>query len=54
MPSATGSNWEKHTREFADDEKEEKKIEPLSDEYVFAKASYKNSVVNLRTEISKY
>jgi hypothetical protein len=26
MPSATGSDWEKHKKSFADDEKEEKKI----------------------------
>jgi 26S proteasome regulatory subunit T1 len=35
MPSATGSNWEKYQKKFADDEVEEKKITPLSDEYVF-------------------
>lgn len=35
MPSATGQNWEKYKKEFADDEVEEKKITPLSDEYVF-------------------
>lgn len=34
MPSATGQNWEKHQKSFADDEKEEKKIAPLTDEYV--------------------
>ena len=34
MPSATGANWEKHQKNFADDEKEEKKIAPLTDEYV--------------------
>jgi 26S proteasome regulatory subunit T1 len=32
MPSATGSNWEKYQKKFADDEVEEKKITPLSDE----------------------
>jgi 26S proteasome regulatory subunit T1 len=32
MPSATGANWEKHQKAFADDEKEEKKIAPLTDE----------------------
>jgi hypothetical protein len=32
MPSATGANWEKHQKTFADDEKEEKKIAPLTDE----------------------
>jgi hypothetical protein len=34
QPSATGQNWEKYQKEFADDEIEEKKITPLSDEYV--------------------
>jgi hypothetical protein len=34
MPSATGSSWEKYTKKFADDEEEEKKIVPLSEEYV--------------------
>lgn len=34
MPSATGQNWEKYQKKFADDEVEEKKITPLSDEYV--------------------
>jgi hypothetical protein len=30
--SATGSSWEKYKKEFADDEIEEKKITPLTDE----------------------
>jgi 26S proteasome regulatory subunit T1 len=34
MPSATGQSWEKFTKEFADDEVVEKKITPLSDEFV--------------------
>jgi len=34
MPSATGQNWEKYTKKFADDEVEEKKITPLTDECV--------------------
>lgn len=34
MPSATGQNWEKYKKEFADDEEPEKKITPLTDEYV--------------------
>lgn len=33
MPSATGSSWEKYQKNFADDEVEEKKITPLTDEY---------------------
>lgn len=36
MPSATGQNWEKYKKEFADDEEPEKKITPLTDEYVKA------------------
>lgn len=38
MPSATGQNWEKYQKKFADDEEEEKKIVPLSEEYVFGSA----------------
>jgi 26S proteasome regulatory subunit T1 len=34
MPSATGQNWEKYQKKFADDEPEEKKITPLTAEYV--------------------
>jgi hypothetical protein len=34
QPSATGSSWEKYQKNYADDEVEEKKITPLSDEYV--------------------
>jgi len=33
MPSARGENWEKYQKKFADDEPEEKKITPLTDEY---------------------
>ena len=33
MPSATGQNWEKYQKTYADDEEPEKKITPLSDEY---------------------
>jgi hypothetical protein len=40
MPSATGQNWEKYKKEFADDEVEEKKITPLSDEYVIQLQSF--------------
>jgi len=29
MPSATGQNWEKYNKTFADDEVEEKKITPI-------------------------
>lgn len=34
QPSATGSSWEKYQKTYADDEVEEKKITPLSDESV--------------------
>jgi 26S proteasome regulatory subunit T1 len=34
MPSATGQSWEKYKKEFVDDEEPEKKITPLTDEYV--------------------
>ena len=34
MPSATGQNWEKYQKKFADEEEEEKKIVPLSEECV--------------------
>lgn len=40
MPSATGSSWEKYTKKFADDEVEEKKITPLTDEYVYGETSH--------------
>jgi hypothetical protein len=33
MPSATGQNWEKYRKTFADDEEPEKKITPLTDEF---------------------
>lgn len=39
MPSATGQNWEKYAKKFADDEVEEKKITPLSDEYAAGSVS---------------
>ena len=34
MPSATGQNWEKYKKEYVDDEEPEKKIAPLTDEFV--------------------
>jgi hypothetical protein len=37
QPSATGQNWEKYQKNFADEEIEEKKITPLTDEYVDAR-----------------
>lgn len=39
MPSATGSNWEKYQKNFADDEIPEKKITPLTDEYIYPTSS---------------
>jgi 26S proteasome regulatory subunit T1 len=36
MPSATGQSWEKYKKEYVDDEEPEKKITPLTDEYVLA------------------
>ncbi len=39
MPSATGQSWEKYKKEFVDDEEPEKKITPLTDEYVIANDS---------------
>jgi len=41
MPSATGQSWEKYKKEFADDEEPEKKITPLTDEYVIDKPELK-------------
>lgn len=40
MPSATGQNWEKYQKKFADDEVEEKKITPLSDEDIQVLKTY--------------
>lgn len=43
MPSATGENWEKYKKNFADEEEPEKKITPLSDEYVACYHPYRSS-----------
>lgn len=40
MPSATGQNWEKYQKQFADDEEPEKKITPLSDEDIQVLKTY--------------
>ncbi|KAK4947251.1 hypothetical protein LTR28_007674 [Elasticomyces elasticus] len=40
MPSATGQNWEKYQKKFADDEVEEKKITPLTDEDIQVLKTY--------------
>ena len=44
MPSATGQSWEKYKKEFVDDEEPEKKITPLTDEYVKSRLP---SIINL-------
>lgn len=41
MPSATGQNWEKYQKTYADDEEPEKKITPLTDEYALRFCSLK-------------
>jgi 26S proteasome regulatory subunit T1 len=56
MPSATGSNWEKYQKKFADDEPEEKKITPLSDEDIqvlktYGAAPYAAALKKLEKEI---
>ena len=40
MPSATGQNWEKYKKDFADDEEPEKKITPLTDEDIQVLKTY--------------
>ncbi|KAK6414834.1 26S proteasome regulatory subunit 7, partial [Oleoguttula sp. CCFEE 5521] len=40
MPSATGSNWEKYQKKFADDEPDEKKITPLTNEDIQVLKTY--------------
>lgn len=40
MPSATGQNWEKFQKQYADDEEPEKKIQPLSDEDIQVLKTY--------------
>ena len=47
MPSATGQSWEKYKKEFVDDEEPEKKITPLTDEYV-----QRQGAVNLWTHLA--
>lgn len=47
MPTAKGADWEKYKKEFADDEVEEKKITPLSDEYVGTTSCTQTSFANL-------
>ena len=40
MPSATGQNWEKYSKKYADDEEPEKKITPLTDEDIQVLKTY--------------
>ncbi|KAI5279355.1 26S proteasome regulatory subunit 7, partial [Ascosphaera aggregata] len=40
MPSATGSNWEKYRKNYADDEEPEKKIVPLTDDDIQVLKTY--------------
>ena len=40
MPSATGQNWEKYTKKYADEEEPEKKITPLTDEDIQVLKTY--------------
>ena len=42
MPSATGENWEKYKKTYADDEEPEKKTAPLTDRYVKETAEMAN------------
>ncbi|WKT39204.1 hypothetical protein QSH57_001023 [Fusarium oxysporum f. sp. vasinfectum] len=58
MPSATGSNWEKYQKNFADDEIEEKKITPLTDEDIqvlktYGAAPYGTSIKKLEKQIKE-
>ncbi|KAJ8125118.1 hypothetical protein O1611_g8522 [Lasiodiplodia mahajangana] len=58
MPSATGSSWEKYKKNFADDEIEEKKIQPLSDEDIqvlktYGAAPYGTALKKLEQQIKE-
>ncbi|KAI7078090.1 hypothetical protein KC331_g18580, partial [Hortaea werneckii] len=58
MPSATGQNWEKYQKKFDDEEKEEKKIAPLSDEDIqvlktYNSAPYADALKNLEKMINE-
>ncbi|KAI0898390.1 P-loop containing nucleoside triphosphate hydrolase protein [Annulohypoxylon nitens] len=58
MPSATGSSWEKYRKNYADDEIEEKKITPLSDEDIqvlktYGAAPYGTALKNLEKQIKE-
>lgn len=53
MPTARGADWEKYKKQFGDDEVEEKKIIPLSDEYVQSNHSL-TTILTLHPEISRF
>ncbi|KAJ4297229.1 26S proteasome regulatory subunit 7 [Collariella sp. IMI 366227] len=58
MPSATGSSWEKYKKNFADDEIEEKKITPLTDEDIqvlktYGAAPYGAAIKKLEQQIKE-
>ena len=58
MPSATGQNWEKYKKEFADEEVPEKKITPLTDEDIqvlktYGAAPYAASLKKLEQQIKE-
>ncbi|KAJ5335171.1 ATPase AAA-type core [Penicillium brevicompactum] len=56
MPSATGQNWEKYQKTYADDEEQEKKITPLTDDDIavlktYGAAPYANALKKLEKDI---
>ncbi|KAJ5780696.1 ATPase AAA-type core [Penicillium paradoxum] len=56
MPSATGQNWEKYQKNYADDEEPEKKITPLTDDDIavlktYGAAPYANALKKLEKDI---
>jgi 26S proteasome regulatory subunit T1 len=56
MPSATGQNWEKFQKNYADDEEPEKKITPLTDDDIavlktYGAAPYANALKKLEKDI---
>ncbi|RKU40590.1 26S proteasome regulatory subunit 7 [Coniochaeta pulveracea] len=58
MPSATGQNWEKYQKKFADEEVEEKKITPLTDEDIqvlktYGAAPYGAAIKKLEQQIKE-
>ncbi|KAL8898758.1 MAG: hypothetical protein Q9192_001922 [Flavoplaca navasiana] len=58
MPSATGQNWEKYRKTYADDEEPEKKITPLTDEDIqvlktYGAAPYAAALKRLEKEIKE-